>query len=378
MKVLITGANGFIGKNLDVQLSRREGFEILRYTRESTIDELRQAVANADFICHMAGSNRPTDISEFARDNTDFTRDLCEILRQSERPVPIIFASSMHAENDVHNEENNQLSALYGASKKAAEHVLLQHSEETGVPVYIFRLPHVIGKWCRPNYNSVVATFCYNIARDLPIQIVAPNYQLKLVYIDDLVSHFVQIMLGEGTFNSYCEVQPIYPITVGALADQILAFQDCRSDWLSERVGSGLTRALYATYISYLPAEKFSYALQEHSDPRGIFVEILKTKDSGQFSFFTAHPGVTRGGHYHHSKVEKFLVLKGHARFRFKHILTDECYELNIVGDEPKIVETIPGWAHDITNIGEDEMIVVLWANEIFDKNTPDTYAYSV
>jgi UDP-2-acetamido-2,6-beta-L-arabino-hexul-4-ose reductase len=365
MRVLITGSNGFIGKNLATQLVVRGDFEILHYNRTSTADDLRLAVAEADFICHMAGVNRPNDVDDFARVNTGLTETLCHAVQKSGRHVPIIFASSDHVER------NN----LYGASKLAAEQVLLKHSEKTGIPVYIFRLPRIFGKWCKPEYNSVVATFCHNIAHDLPIQIDNSPYPLNLVYIDDLVSTFIRIMVGEEACKTYCEVQPLYTISVGELAEQIRTFRASRGTLVSERVGDGLTRALYATYVSYLSPKDFVYEVPKHTDPRGIFVEMLKTKDSGQFSFFTAHPGVTRGSHYHHSKTEKFLVIKGSARFRFRHTLTQELHEVLTSGDKPEIVETIPGWSHDITNVGDDEMIVTLWANEIFDKDYPDKYA---
>lgn len=365
MKVLITGANGFIGRNLAVQLAASEGFEVLRYVRESAAEYLQQAIVEADFICHLAGVNRPDDVAEFARGNTELTQALCQTVQKSGRHIPIIFASSVHVER------NN----AYGASKLDAERVLRRYSEDTGTPVYIFRLPHVIGKWCRPNYNSVVATFCYNIARDLPIQIDDPSYQLDIVYIDDLVDTFIRIMTGKKVCDQYCEAQPVYPISVGDLADSLFGFRASRSNLVSERVGIGMMRALYSTYVSYLPPEDFVYEVPKHGDPRGVFVEMLKTRDSGQFSFFTAHPGVTRGGHYHHSKTEKFLVIKGCARFRFRQILTGEFHEVYTSGDKPEIVETVPGWTHDITNMGGDEMIVMLWANEIFDHDRPDTYA---
>lgn len=365
MKVLVTGSKGFIGKNLAAQLVVRGDFEILHYNRTSTAEDLRLAIEEADFICHMAGVNRPDDVGEFARINTGLTEKLCQAVQDSGRHVPIIFASSDHVER------NNP----YGASKLAAEQILLKHSEKTGIPVYIFRLPRVFGKWCKPDYNSVVATFCYNIAHDLPIQIDDSPYPLSLVYIDDLVITFIRIMMGKEVCGLYCEAQPLYMISLGELADLIRAFRASRGTLVSERVGDGLTRALYATYVSYLPPKDFVYEVPEHADPRGVFVEMLKTRDSGQFSFFTAHPGVTRGGHYHHSKTEKFLVIKGNAKFRFRHTLTQELHEVSTSGDKPEIVETIPGWSHDITNVGDDEMIVMLWANEIFDRDHPDTYA---
>jgi UDP-2-acetamido-2,6-beta-L-arabino-hexul-4-ose reductase len=367
MKVLITGANGFIGKNLAAQLGVNKSYHVLKYGRQSTIDELRSLVGEADFICHLAGVNRPTDVHEFIEGNTELTRTLCEIVESSGRHLPIIFTSSVHVERKN----------LYGDSKLAAEKILVDYSEKTNAPVYIFRLPHVIGKWCLPNYNSVVATFCYNVANNLPIQVDDPTFRLNLVYIDDLISNFIDIMAGETKNKTYCEAHPSYPVSVGELADLIRAFKSGRQTLISERVGTGLTRVLHSTYISYLSPADFVYPLLKFEDPRGLFVEMLKTKDSGQFSFFTAHPAVTRGGHYHHSKTEKFLVLKGKAKFRFRHILTNEYFETFTSGDKPEVVETIPGWAHDITNVGEDEMYVMLWANEIFDKEHPDTYTFA-
>ena len=364
MKVLITGAKGFIGQNIVSRFSVEDYIEVIQYMRESTIDELRIALTEVDFICHMAGVNRPKDENEFAQVNTDFTSKLCKEIHHTGRHIPILFASSVHVERDN----------LYGKSKLDAEEVLLQYSNETGSLVYIFRLPHVVGKWCRPNYNSVVATFCYNIARNLPIKIDDPDYQLNLVYIDDFIDMILQIISGERSFGPYCEVSPSYLITVGNLATQLQVFKDSRSTLITERVGKGLLRILYATYTSYLPLKDFSYNIEKHSDNRGLFAEVLKTKDSGQFSFFTAHPGITRGGHYHHSKTEKFLVIKGEAKFQFRNIMTNKLHQILTSAENLQVVETIPGWVHDITNIGDDEMVVMLWANEIFDSQHPDTY----
>lgn len=366
MKVLVTGSEGFIGRNLSFQLEERKDFEVFRYNR-SSISDLQEAISKVDFICHLAGVNRPDDEKDFERINVGLTQTLCQLC-EANRQVPIIFASSIHVKR------NN----AYGKSKLAAEQVLLRYSKETGAPVYIFRLPHVIGKWCRPYYNSVVATFCHNIAYGLPLQIDDPNYQLNLVYIDDLVSTFAQIMTGERVSETYGEIHPSYPISVGELAEKLEAFRVSRTSLVCEEVGTGLVRALYATYMSYLPPLDFVYEVPKYGDSRGVFVEMLKTKDSGQFSFFTAKPGVTRGGHYHHSKTEKFLVIQGLARFGFRNILTNESHEILTCGETPKIVETVPGWTHDITNIGENEMIVMLWANEIFDRQRPDTITCKV
>jgi len=365
MRILVTGANGFIGKNLIAHLGERADTDIVRFTREQSVEELTSLIENVDFVFHLAGINRPEHPSEFAEGNRDLTARLCEVIAQSGRKIPVVYTSSIQAELDN----------PYGVSKREAEDALLKLHENEGVPVYIFRLPNVFGKWARPNYNSAVATFCNNIVRGLSIQINDRDAEIRLVYVDDVVEQFLAIMDGSPAETPFSDVAPVYRITVGDLADQLYRFRDSRDNLISERVGTGLTRALYSTYLSYLPKENFTYEVPKYGDPRGVFVEMLKTPDAGQFSFFTAHPGITRGGHYHHSKTEKFLVIKGEACFRFRHILTGEYHELNTTGHKPEIVETVPGWTHDITNIGNEEMIVMLWANEIFDREKPDTYA---
>lgn len=368
MKILITGASGFVGKNLVARLGERKDVEILPFVRESTMERLREQVGAADFIFHLAGANRPTDPAEFTTGNAELTRTLCEFVAQAGRRIPVVYTSSIQAERDN----------LYGASKRAAEEALAALMQTMGGNVHIFRLPNVFGKWCRPNYNSAVATFCHNVGRGLPVQINDPNAPLTLVYIDDVIERFLRLLDGGDGGELYLRVEPEYATTVGAVVEQIRAFRDSRESLITERVGTGLVRALYATYVSYLPPETFSYAVPRYGDPRGVFVEMLKTPDCGQFSYFTAPPGATRGGHYHHTKTEKFLVIKGEARFGFRHIVTDEYYAIETSGSKPEIVETVPGWSHDITNIGQDEMIVMLWANEIFDREHPDTYARSV
>lgn len=368
MKVLVTGAEGFIGSNLRVALGEREGFVLLPVTRASSDAELEALVGQADAVIHLAGVNRPRDPAEFAAGNVDFTARLCGLLAASGRAIPVAFASSIQAERDN----------PYGSSKRSAEEHLAAYGAETGAAVALYRFANVFGKWSRPDYNSAVATFCHNIARGLPIRIDDPSAPVRLVYIDDVVAELLRFLADPGQGTRLPEAGPVYTTTVGELARQIEAFRDVRSTLVTERVGTGLARALYATYVSFLPLESFSYAVPKHGDARGIFVEMLKTPDSGQFSFFTAHPGITRGGHYHHSKTEKFLVIKGRARYRFRHLLTDEAFEVESHGDEPLVVETIPGWAHDITNIGDDELVVMLWANEIFDRQHPDTVASRV
>lgn len=368
MRVLVTGADGFVGRNLRVALSEVPDREVLAVTRSTGEPGLRAAVATADAVIHLAGVNRPEDPAEFAHVNAGFTSRLCEVLRDAGRPVPIAFASSIQADRDN----------AYGRSKLAAEESLRRHAREAGAPVAIYRLPNVFGKWCRPNYNSAVATFCHNLARGLPIRVDDAAAIVRLVYVDDVVAELKRFLSDPVSRDGIVGVTPEYTTTVGELARQLAAFAEVRHSLVTDRVGEGLVRALYATYVSYLPPAAFSYPVPRHGDARGAFVEMLKTKDSGQFSYFTAHPGVTRGGHYHHSKTEKFLVVQGKARFRFRHIVSGETHELVTEAGKPEIVESIPGWAHDITNVGDGELAVMLWANEIFDRARPDTVAAKV
>lgn len=368
MKVLITGANGFVGKNLQLHLAERKDVDVVCFTREHDAAQLPALLQGVDFVFHLAGINRPQDPQDFATGNTGLTSQLCAAIRASGRRLPVVYTSSTQAAHDN----------PYGVSKRAAEGALFELQRDSGSPVHVFRLPNVFGKWCRPNYNSAVATFCHNIARDLPIQVNDPAAPLTLVYIDDVIERFIQLLDGADSAvdaDGFEMLAPRYTTTVGELAQQIQTFRDSRTTLLTLRVGTGLLRALYSTYVSYLPTERFAYPVPRHGDARGVFVEMLKTPDCGQFSFFTAHPGITRGGHYHHSKTEKFLVIKGQARFKFRHMGTGEAFELVTGGEQSEIVETVPGWTHDITNIGTDEMVVMLWANEIFDRARPDTYA---
>jgi UDP-2-acetamido-2,6-beta-L-arabino-hexul-4-ose reductase len=362
MRVLVTGSNGFIGKNLVIRLNERAGTEVLSFARGDSFELLAARIAQADAIVHLAGENLPTDISNFALVNTDMTRYLCESIRANGRNIPLILASSTQTELDN----------PYGKSKLAAEQLVEQLASETDNCVVIYRLPGVFGKWCKPNYNSVVATFCHNIAHGLPIQINDATSTVQLVYVEDVVEKFLSSLDEPQTGLDRGEIPQCYAITLGELAEQISAFHNCRTSLISERVGTGLTRALYSTYISYLPPDQFAYDLPQYGDERGIFVEMLKTPDCGQFSFFTVYPNVTRGSHYHHTKTEKFLVLSGVARMRFRQMVTGETYEVTVSGEKPQVVDSIPGWVHDITNVGDSEVVVMLWANEIFDHQRPD------
>lgn len=372
VKVLITGSEGFIGKNLRLHLAERKDVETVCFTSEHSVAQLPDMLDGVDFVFHLAGVNRPQDPAEFVTGNHALTSALCDAVcarvAATGAKLPILFTSSTQA-----SRENP-----YGESKRAAEKAVFAAACSAGLPAYVYRLPNVFGKWCRPNYNSAVATFCYNIARGLPVQIHDPAAPVTLVYVDDVVDQFIKVMDGGDAMldaDGFATVTPHYTTTVGAIADLLERFKQGPDTLQTERVGTGFVRALYATYVSYLPVEKFAYSVPRHGDARGVFVEMLKTPDSGQFSYFTAHPGITRGGHYHHTKTEKFLVIKGQARFKFRHMHTGETHELVTDGGAAQIVETVPGWTHDITNIGDDEMIVMLWANEIFDRARPDTYA---
>jgi UDP-2-acetamido-2,6-beta-L-arabino-hexul-4-ose reductase len=372
-RVLVTGANGFVGKNLLVRMSELPNFVVSTFVRGDQVESLPGLVAQADAVVHLAGENRPQNDSAFGAVNAGLTVTLCDAIRnevaRTGRQLVMLLASSTQTEVDN----------AYGASKLAAEDAVQTLAADVGCPAVVFRLPGVFGKWSRPHYNSVVATFCHNIARELPIEITDRSTNLRLVYIDDVVNAFLDALASNSPGMATGLVEPEYTITLGQLADQIMAFNSCRGESLqAERVGTGVVRALYATYLSFMPNKNFTYKVPQYEDLRGRFVEVLKTPDSGQFSYFTALPGITRGGHYHHTKSEKFVVMKGHALFRFRHLLTRELYELRTTGDVPQVVDTIPGWAHDITNVGDDDLVVMLWANENFDREKPDTISSKV
>ena len=367
-RIVVTGARGFIGKNLLLRLGESPDFETRPVTRESSAEDLADALSEAAAVVHLAGVNRPQNPAEFIRGNRDLTNYMIDAIIASGRRVLVIYASSAKAVE----------ATSYGESKKAAESALLAFSEKSQTPVHIFRLPNVFGKWCRPNYNSAVATFCYNIARGLPITINDPDAPLTLVYVDDVIDAFIDLLRSTPDVSSFRQVNPVYNTSVGDVAALICRFREDRGQNLIEAVGTGLARALYATYVSSLPMAEFSYPIASHADLRGTFSEILKTRGSGQFSFFTALPGITRGGHYHHTKTEKFLIVQGEALFRFRHVITGEKYEIKTSAAVPTVVETVPGWVHDVTNVGTDVLISLLWANEVFDRTRPDTIAAEI
>ncbi|QDF67638.1 SDR family oxidoreductase [Shewanella sp. SNU WT4] len=364
MRIIVTGAKGFIGKNLCLMLNENGYNDVVEIDRETSLDVLAKLLLDADFVYHLAGVNRPDNDAEFLEGNTDLTTFITNQLEMSGKSVPLVISSSIQAELDN----------PYGRSKSLAEISVEEYGKSTNSPYYIYRFPNVFGKWCRPNYNSFVATFCHNIINDLDVTINDPLAPVNLVYIDDVCHGLISLLDGSKSIG-FKSVKPEYHTTVGDVATLLRSFKHSRDNLITENVGAGLSRALYSTYLSYLSPAQFSYSIPSYGDERGVFSEMLKTKDAGQFSFFTAYPGITRGGHYHHTKNEKFLVVKGKALFKFEHIATGERYELETDSSFPRIVETVPGWSHDITNTGDEEMIVLLWANEIFDREAPDTFA---
>lgn len=366
--VLVTGAAGFIGKNL-VEALKRLPLDLRTFDLADNDAALDAHLAEADLIYHLAGINRPQDEAEYASGNTGFTERIVARLERLGRKPAIAFTSSIQAELDN----------PYGVSKRRAEEALAGYAARSGAGVFVYRLPNVFGKWCRPNYNSVVATFCHNIARGLEISISDPRRSLDLVYVDDVVSCFVA--LAEGAVESgvhYPQVSAVYHIDLGRLAELIAEFAAIRQDLRVPDLSDPLVRRLHATYLSYLDPDDFAYSLKQKVDARGSLAELLKSPAFGQIFVSRTHPGITRGNHYHHTKVEKFVVLEGQAVIRFRHILTGELIAYEVAGTDFKVVDIPPGWTHSIENIGSGEMVVLFWASEPFNPAEPDTYGMQV
>ena len=368
MKVLITGGNGFIGKNLRERLSRIPEVEILNFTKEESEKRLKKLIEEADFIFHLAGINRPQNKKEFYLGNRDLTKKLVDILKEMNKKTPILFTSSIQVNND-----ND-----YGKSKLEAENILKEYAKNA--EVYNYRLPNVFGKWSKPNYNSVIATWCYNISRNIPIFIDDPKKNLNLVYIDDVVEYFVRHLFENRRKGFIKEkIAPTYKKSLGEIKNLLEDFKKSRETLLIPKVGVGFERALYATYLSFLPQDEFSYPVKGYSDERGIFYELIKTIDSGQFSISTTKPGdIIRGNHYHNTKNEKFIVVKGEALIQLREIYSENVIEYKVSSDKIEVVEMIPGYTHNIKNISNEELILIIWANEIYDPTNPDTYSLKV
>lgn len=364
--ILITGAGGFIGKNLVATLKTAGYTDLMLFERDDTPETLAEYAAKAGFVYHLAGINRPKDPSEFYAGNAGLTETLLSLLDKAGNKAPVLVTSSIQAalDND------------YGKSKAQAEQAIFAHGQATGAPVYVFRLPGVFGKWCRPNYNSVVATFCHNSANGLPLSVRDPEYRLPLVYIDDVVASFVAALDGSCTREGdYCVVPVVHETTLGHLAETIEGFAKNRETLdVPDQTPGSLEQKLYSTWLSYLPADRFSYPLNMHCDNRGSFTEFLHTPAHGQVSINISKPGIVKGNHWHHSKNEKFLVVKGTGVIRFRALDSTEVIEYHVSGDKLEVVDIPTGYTHNIENVGQDDMVTVMWANEVFDPDHPDTF----
>ena len=392
--ILITGAGGFMGKNLVATLRQtRKDLNLLLFDVQNTPDDLHAYVTAADFVFHLAGVNRPHCLEEFTTGNVGLTEQLIALLEEhhheSGRSVPLMVSSSIQAE----------LENPYGQSKRQAEALVFEYGARTGAPVYVYRFPNVFGKWCRPNYNSAVATFCHNIAHDLPITVNDPSVVMKLVYIDDVVAELLRALDGEPTRggsslaepggltgqggltekgDTFCAVPVVHTVTLGEIADTICSFRASRSDRSIPDMGDPFTKKLYSTYLSYLPEDQFSYPLKMNVDTRGSFTEFLRTPERGQVSVNISKPGIVKGNHWHHSKNEKFLVVQGQGVIRFRRIDSEKVIEYRVSGEKLEVVDIPTGYTHNIENVGEGDMVTIMWANEAFDVEKPDTFTETV
>lgn len=369
MNILVTGAKGFVGKNLIAALRNKGLNNIFEFTRDSEPSLLEKYTKECHFVFHLAGINRPKHESEFMEGNYGFTSKLLELLIKNGNNAPVLMSSSIHAERDN----------LYGRSKKAAEELLFNYQQKTNGKVYIYRLPNLFGKWNKPHYNSVVATFCHNIARDLDIQVDHSNLELNLCYIDDVLEEFIKALEDNPTKKGeYCTVPTTYTIKVGELARLIKGFQKSRENLIVANMEDTFIKKLYSTYLSYLPKDKFSYDLLMRQDQRGSFTEFIKTPDRGQVSVNISKPGITKGNHWHHTKSEKFLVVSGEGLIRFRKLDSEEIIEYKVSGGKLEVVDIPTGYTHSIVNIGDQDLVTVMWVNECFDPANPDTYYMEV
>ena len=395
MKVLITGANGFVGRNLAATLRNiRDGkdksfplrncpdpsaLEILEYDLGNTPEELDRFCRDADFVFHLAGVNRPKDQKEFMEGNFGFSSELLGLLKKHGNNCPVMLSSSVQA-----SLSGRFAGSEYGKSKKAGEDLFFLYGEETGAKVFIYRYPNVFGKWCRPNYNSAVATFCHNIARGLPIQVNDPSVEMELVYIDDVVAELIAAFNQEPNQmeDGFCYVPVVHEITLGEIAELLYSFRKSREERsVPDMTDNSFSKKLYATYLSYLPEDAFSYPLKMNVDHRGSFTEILRTADRGQFSVNISKPGITKGNHWHHTKNEKFVVVSGKGLIRFRKIGTDPetgkeypVIDYHVSGEKIEVVDIPTGYTHNIINEGDTDLVTFMWCNECFNPDRPDTY----
>ena len=379
MNILVTGAKGFVGRNLVSQLHNiHEGkakyydiagqeINVYEYDIDSDQTELEVYCKNADFVFNLAGVNRPKDQSEFMKGNFGFASTLLDTLKKYNNTCPVMISSSIQAELDN----------PYGESKRAGENLMFDYAKETGAKVLVYRYPNLFGKWCRPNYNSAVATFCNNIAHDLPIQVNDPNVVMHLVYIDDVVDELIAALSGKEHYEGkFCVVPTVHTITLGGIVELLYSFKNSRSDLSIADMNDPLTKKLYSTYLSYLPTDQFSYPLKMNVDHRGSFTEIIRSKDRGQFSVNITKPGIIKGQHWHHTKNEKFLAVSGEGVIRFRDIRQENSpvIEYHVSGEKLEVIDIPTGYTHNIENTGTVDLVTFIWCNECFDPNRPDTF----
>ena len=368
MKILVTGADGFAGKNLCLALGRIKDIELYKYDIDSSIEALDDYTSKADIVFHLAGVNRPEKDEDY-NNNTDFTKLVCELLKKHRSRASVIFTSS----------SQSILDNTYGKSKNGAEEYIIEYSKALNTPVCIYRFPNIFGKWSKPNYNSVVSTFCYNISHDLDVSISDRSRIVEFVYIDDVVNSFLdkigtKLNIDQIFYDDY----PTYKISLGELADKIIFFKEMRATLIIDDLSDNLNKYLYSTYLSFYEKENFIYALDKKVDDRGWLFELLKSKHLGQIFISKTKPGITRGNHYHDTKVEKFCVISGTASVKLRHILNNSTVEYIVSDEQIQIIDIPPGYTHSIKNIGESDLMTIFWANEIFNQDKPDTYFLEV
>ncbi|MEE0944429.1 MAG: capsular polysaccharide biosynthesis protein CapF [Clostridia bacterium] len=378
MKILVTGAKGFVGRNLvetlknikngkDKSRGVDSNIEIFEFDIDTPDEYLEEYAQKADFVYHLAGVNRPKEEKEFMEGNFGFTSKLLDVLKKYNNKAPVLITSSIQA----------ALDNPYGKSKKAGEDLMFEYGKENGVNVLVYRLPNVFGKWCRPNYNSAVATFCHNIAHDLPITVNDREHMMTLVYIDDVVDEMINALTGrENKDGNCCKVPVEHNIKLGEIADLLYSFKESReTKMIPDMTEGSFSKKLYSTYLSYLDMDNFSYKLKMNVDDRGSFTEILRTLNAGQFSVNISKPGITKGQHWHNTKNEKFVVVSGRGLIQLRKIGTDEVVNYEVSGDEITVVDMIPGYTHNIINLSDTEdLVTFMWCNECFNPDKPDTY----
>lgn len=369
MNILVTGANGFVGKNLIAELNNRGYKNINKFDKDTDKLLLEQYTRNCEFVFHLAGVNRSKDEMEFMEGNFVFTEELLGLLKKHNNKAPVLMTSSIQAE----------INNSYGISKKAGEDLLFAYSKETGTKILVYRLPNLFGKWSKPNYNTVVATYCYNIARDIQIQINNPDTVLTLCYIDDVLDEFIRALEGKETLKGkYCCVPILHQIKLGELAEKIKSFRQSRTNLSIPNMGDAFTKKLYSTYLSFLPEDMFSYKLRMNADNRGFFTEFIRTPERGQVSVNVTKPGITKGNHWHHTKNEKFMVVSGEGLIRLRKLDSEEIIEYRVSGEKLEVVDIPVGYTHTIVNISKNDLVTIMWANECFNPEKPDTYYLEV